>query len=362
MADGGVALEPLYEVIDHRMADIVSDSWLYNGEADVPQGQLLSDNLEFIQAAVQGMSVLFATGDDGDLTMVGFAFGGPNPVASGSWPATSPLVTAVGGTSVLLFNASGEKQEFAWATWFTYAFQNPLISPNGKLVTEQGYAVPFNWAFGTGGGPSLVMPEPFYQLGVVPETLATRTVSSTGQIIPLSPPKRVTPDISMFADSFEGFLVGETYRISSPPADAGCTALSATNEYCEQPIGGTSLATPLLAGVLALVNEARFAHDQGPVGFVNPALYRLRVGRHRYGDSPIIDVNAPTTPIGGLSGIEGVDNLVGFGAIDSTLDVNGNLIENVDSSLKSQPGYDSATGLGAPQVPALIRALGDEDE
>src|SRR5262249_18427988 len=81
MGDGGVAIEPLYEVIDHHLADIVSDSWLYNGEADVSAGQMLANNAEFIQAALEGISILFASGDDGDLTMSGFLFGGPNPVA-----------------------------------------------------------------------------------------------------------------------------------------------------------------------------------------------------------------------------------------------------------------------------------------
>ena len=47
MVDGGVAIEPLYQVIDHHLADIVSNSWLYFGEADVSSGQMLSNNFEF---------------------------------------------------------------------------------------------------------------------------------------------------------------------------------------------------------------------------------------------------------------------------------------------------------------------------
>jgi subtilase family serine protease len=355
MVDGGVAIEPLYEVIDHRLADIVSDSWIYYGEADVPAGQMLSNNFEFIQAAIEGISILNGSGDSGDLYLTA-----TNTVASGTWPATSPLVTAVGGTSLLLMNASGEKQEYAWATWYSYAFENPLISPSGTVVTVQSYPASFNSAGGSGGGPSLSQPEPFYQFGVVPEVLATQTVTSTGQIVPLSPPKRVTPDIAMFADSFQGFLVGETYLISVPPVDAGCTATSTTTEYCEEPDGGTSLATPLFAGVLALVNEARFAHGEGPVGFVNPALYRLRVGKHWDEPTPIIDVNAPTHPLGGLSGFQGINNLIGIGAVDSNLNSSGQVVENVDTTLRSRPGYDSATGLGAPNVPPLIRALSRE--
>lgn len=58
--DGGVAVDPIYEIIDNRLADVVSNSWLWDGEADVPPGRLNTDNAEFRQAAAQGMSVLFA--------------------------------------------------------------------------------------------------------------------------------------------------------------------------------------------------------------------------------------------------------------------------------------------------------------
>jgi subtilase family serine protease len=316
---------------------------------------LLSDNLKFLQAAIEGISVLFAAGDDGDLTQPGSCFGGPNAVASGSWPSTSPLVTSMGGTSLLLKNASGEKEEYGWASWDS-VFGNAAISNDGSVVTESGFFGPF-WVCGTGGGPSLVMPEPFYQRGVVPPLLAAQTVTAAGQTVPLNPPGRVTPDISMLADLDEGLLVGETYTIFSSPGDPGCTPLTATTEYCEQPVGGTSLATPLFAGVLALVNEERFSNGNGPVGFVNPALYRLQVGKEWFDDAPILDVNAPNEPLGGLIGVLGADNFVGFGAIDSSLDSNGNVIENVDTSLQSAPGYDDVTGLGVPNVPALIRAL-----
>ena len=104
----------------------------------------------------------------------------------------------------------------------------------------------------------------------------------------------------MLADIDEGLLVGETYTISSSQVDAGCTQLSTTTEYCEHPFGGTSLATPLFAGVMALVSERRFSDGEGPVGFVNPALYELHVGDEWFDETPIIDVNAPTEPIGGL--------------------------------------------------------------
>jgi subtilase family serine protease len=347
--DGGEAIQPLYEVIDNRLADIVSNSWAYYGEEDISPAQLQSDNAQFMQAAAQGMTLLFGSGDWGDGTPIG------QEIASGNWPATSPYVTAVGGTSLLLKNPSGEKAEFGWAGYAT-SFLNASISANGETVTDQGW-IPFAWLGGSSGGPSLVMLQPFYQKKVVPKWMATRTYLANGLPVPLYPPRRVTSDIAMLGDPNNGgMLVGETYLISSPPVDAGCLQLSATTEYCEQPSGGTSLATPLFAGVLSLVNEHRFSQNRAPVGFVNPDLYRLPVGKEG-SNAPIIDVNAPDEPIGALLGLLGIDNAAAFLTVDSYVDSNGKVIENVDTSLRSVPGYDNVTGLGAPNVPELVRAL-----
>ncbi len=354
--DLGVAVEPIYEIIDTRLADIVSNSWSYNGEADVPPGQLKSDNAEFMQAAAQGMSVLFASGDDGDLTRQGFAFGGPNAIASGSWPATSPYVTAMGGTTLLLKDASGDKSEFGWATYQSIFTTPPVLNSAGTVVTEQGWG-PFVWGWGSGGGPSLVMLEPWYQKKVVPRIFATQTYLSGGAPVPLDPPRRVTPDLAMLADVETGLLVGETYTIFTPPADPGCIPLSKTKEYCEYKFGGTSLATPLFAGVLALVNQHRFSNGAGAVGFVNPALYRLQVGEIS-SDAPIFDINSPSEPLGSLIVIPGV--IGAFETIDSYVDTNGNVVENGDTSLRSAPGYDNVTGLGVPNVPEFIKSLGSQ--
>jgi subtilase family serine protease len=350
--DEGVAIEPIYQVIDARLADIVTNSWLYYGEEDVTPGELLSDNAEFLQAAAEGISLLFASGDNGDLTELGIA------TASGSWPATSPYVTAVGGTSLLLKNGSGEKAEYGWSNYQT-GFYDPLISPDGTSVADQGqgWTLPFSWLFGGGGGPSLVMHEPHYQKRVVPSILTTQTYLADGTPDPLSPAHRVTPDIAMVADPFTGIVDGETYTISSSPVDPGCSQLSPNTEYCERPIGGTSLSSPLFAGVLALVDERRFWRGKGPVGFVNPALYRLPVGAEG-SNAPIIDVNAPSEPIGALGAIFGYSQFVVFETVDSYPDSNGSVIENVDSSLRSALGYDNVTGLGAPNIPVLIEALG----
>jgi subtilase family serine protease len=356
VVDEGVAEEPLYQVIDRRLADIITNSWTYIGEGDVSAARLSIDTFQLLQAAAEGITVLFASGDDGDSTQ-----GAPPviPVGSGSWPATSPYATAVGGTSLLLRNASGDKSEYGWANYFTTFSGTPVVSANATKVQDQGWGS-FEYGGGSGGGPSLIVPEPFYQWNVVPNIFATLTYTAAGTPVPLNGPHRVTPDIAMVADPDTGLLEGQTLIVGTPPVDPGCTKTGETTEYCESPIGGTSLASPLFAGVMALVNERRFSQGLSAVGFVNPALYALHAGG--VGSSaPIVDVNAPSEPIGVLVFYPGF-SFYGFATLDSYPAGNGSIVENVDSSLRSVPGYDNVTGLGAPWVPALLQALGGRGE
>jgi len=158
----------------------------------------------------------------------------------------------------------------------------------------------------------------------------------------------------MLADPNTGMLYGETYAISGDTlVDAGCTKLSVQLEYCERRIGGTSLASPLFAGVLALADQARATKDLGTVGFVNPALYAAASG--------LVDVKAPEAPTAVLRNVEAdpttlLTTLRTINSVPSS--ANGSVIEGADTSLRTTTGYDNVTGLGTPMVPDLVKALG----
>jgi subtilase family serine protease len=167
----------------------------------------------------------------------------------------------------------------------------------------------------------------------------------------------------MVGDPYTGFLYGETFTIAGDPvSDSGCTPISSTLEYCEGSIGGTSLSSPLFAGVLALVNQARFQNHKGPVGFVNPALYHLAHGDDS-SSAPIVDVRRPSSPTAVLRGYLGNPNRLRVVTINSVPNPNypGDdqpaVIEGANTSYLTTRGYDETTGLGTPNVPALIRAL-----
>ena len=348
----------LYELIDHHLADIVTNSYGYGGEVDagVSTDFIAAEDQYFMQAAAEGMSILFSSGDDGDLA----AFTGE---ASGSWEATSPYVTAVGGTSLALLDRSGDKKEWGWGT-YRVSMNGVTVAADGKSIATSGPALPFAFYAGSGGGPSLVESAPWYQ-SAVPYSLSGYTTLVDGTVVPLGAPYRVTPDISMVGDPYTGFLYGETLTIAGDPvSDSGCTPISSTLEYCEESIGGTSLSSPLFAGVLALVDQARFQNHKGPVGFVNPALYRLGHGDGG-SEAPIVDVKKPTSPTAVLRGYLGNPNklrVVTMNSVPNPNYVPGEddqpaVIEGADTSYLTTRGYDEVTGLGTPNVPALIRAL-----
>ncbi|XP_061222517.1 tripeptidyl-peptidase 1 isoform X3 [Neopsephotus bourkii] len=172
-------------------------------------------NVEFMKAAARGLTILFASGDDG---------AGCRRVRSGnhtfrpSFPASSPYVTTVGGTT----------------------FKNPFLVT--AEVTD----------YISGGGFSNVFPMPQYQA-----------------------------------------------------------------------------STPVVGGMLALINDRRLQQGLAPLGFLNPALYQLREQGH---EDALYDVTQGCH----VSCLDGAVQGQGFCA---------------------GPGWDPVTGCGSPNFPRLLRAL-----
>jgi subtilase family serine protease len=376
--DCGTSLDiAFFNTVYNHVADVVTNSWGSNGESIAPGSQQAYDQAAMAGAA-QGITILFSSGDDGDLSA-------PNGVASGSWPATSAWVTGVGGTTLMLKDASGDKNEYGWGTY--RAFLTDVTVNSGTSITTSGVAQTSNFGFtyddysyysGSGGGISLLEAQPSYQAAAVPNYLATTLNLASGFTETLPNAQRVSPDIAMDADPYTGYLYGETFTIAGNPInDAGCTPISATTEYCEGGIGGTSLASPLTAGVMAIINQRRNMMGQPLVGFANPLLYS--VGSRGDGVTfkrPINQIIAPTENVALLRGYAANLNEMRVITVNSVpflittapyaLEVCGlpiclgvNEVFNYTSlSSASVPptpaGYNDVTGLGVPWVPSLI--------
>jgi subtilase family serine protease len=302
-------LAALTDIVTHRLADVITDSWggpVRSSSGDESAATVARYDQIFQLAAVEGITVDFSTGDCGANdpgTHCGGASGEGSTQVQTTFPAADPWVTAVGGTSLAVDANDGAAWQSAWGTraW-------------GLNAAGTGWT-PLGWVFGGGGGASADFAQPWYQAPVVPLPLSDTL--HTGA--PAASPRRTVPDISLDADPFTGMLVGQTQSL--PDGSTG---------YAESAIGGTSLASPLLAGIEADAISA--AHGR-PLGFVNPALYRLA------GTPALADVTG--TPLGSdRKPVEVFPASAGAATVLAQL--------GDDGQLTAATGYDLATGLGSP--------------
>uniref|UniRef100_A0A3B3QL29 Tripeptidyl-peptidase 1 n=1 Tax=Paramormyrops kingsleyae TaxID=1676925 RepID=A0A3B3QL29_9TELE len=223
-------------------------------------------NTEFMKAGVRGISMLFASGDSG---------AGCRQLSKGSnafrpsFPASSPYVTTVGGTS----------------------FKNPF-----KVTYEVTDYI-------SGGGFSNVFPMPDYQVNAVNAYL---------KAVQALPPKtyfntsgRAYPDIAALSDNY--WVVSN--RVPIPW------------------VSGTSASTPVVGGMLSLINDKRFLKGLPALGFLNPRLYKLK-------GQALFDVT------------EGCH----LGCLDEQVEGKG---------FCAAPAWDPVTGWGTPNYPSLLAALMD---
>ncbi len=151
-------------------------------------GETTADTTTFAQPSDHNVTFLAATGDDG-------ANGRDFPSTGTGYPAYSPNVVAVGGTTL-------------------------SVDSSGDYLGESGWS-------DSGGGISAVESQPSYQTGVVTQSTSFRT----------------TPDVSFDASPSTGVSVYDTYDTNS-----GTPWVT---------VGGTSLSSPSWAGLIAVANQGR---------------------------------------------------------------------------------------------------------
>jgi subtilase family serine protease len=290
----------LNHVVDKHLAQIVTNSYGFNTEL-LPPGFIKPYEDTIIQGVVEGIGIYFSSGDNSDESLVeGFR--------TTDWPASSPFVTAVGGTSLAVGASNNYLFETGWGST-TSSWTGTAWSP----------AAPGAWLYGAGGGVSQIFAEPSYQTGVVPNSVFAAQ-GRTG---------RAVPDISAFADPNTGYIVGETQ-----------TFPDGSVKYDEYRIGGTSLSSPIMAGIMALADQAHGS----PHGFANPLFYSL-AGSASYHD---IVSPASTVAVVRTNFNNGVDASGGLSYRLRTM--------NQTLSLQTTAGYDDVTGLGTP-TDAFLNAL-----
>jgi subtilase family serine protease len=281
----------------------------------IPEEALLSAPAAYVNAVLKvgesayrlaantGTTVFASAGDYGAANNA-YGFTSPNP----SYPSSSPLVTAVGGTmgNPYYFASTATCGGSVCSTGLVEfkntaqcALSNPSPPPTASC-TPVGYGGEQVWSepafqaggFGiaSGGAPSLIFGVPSYQHG-------------------LGLTSRATPDVTYDAAVDGGVL---TYWSAVP---------SETGFYIT---GGTSAGSPQWASITALADQLSEAHGGGTVGFLNPALYTI-------GETPAV-----------------------YATTFHDITVGSNAAYPSTVGFTAGPGWDDASGWGSPNVSNLV--------
>ncbi len=267
------------DVVDHHLADVITQSFGANEATFSPESTIATLRGAFVAAAAAHVTVIASTGDTGVsdyTTATGKNFSSARTV---TWPASDPLVTAVGGTRLSLDSAGRRTApDKVWNDSYD-ALANEFVF---------GTSAPHPNA--TGGGLSSVFSRPSYQSGVAGVVGDHRGI----------------PDVSMSA-ACSGLV--DTYQSFGGPTPPGWYYVC-----------GTSEAAPLFAGIVALADQE--AHH--PLGLLNPALYSMK-RNHDPGIVPVrsgnttvsFDARGARHTVAGYDAAAGYNLASGLGTIDA---------------------------------------------
>ncbi|CCE31770.1 related to Tripeptidyl-peptidase I precursor [Claviceps purpurea 20.1] len=282
--------------VAHEMCDVFKPtnviSISYGGiEDDYTPKELSRQCNEFMKLGLLGVSVFVATGDVGVANQEGYCLGPHHDVFVSMNPVGCPFVTAVGSTT---------------------------LPKRAKVGTPEIATTTFS----SSGGFSNMFPQPPWQANAVGNYLLRHNPNyfaydTTGNVIPNNTQGiynrggRAYPDISALGDNGVVVVGGEIGLL-----------------------GGTSMSAPIVAGIFNRINDERMKLGKGPLGFVNPALYKAYDSKL---DDPLFnDVVKGDQRLGGPYDLRypSICGNNGFSAVE---------------------GWDPVTGLGTPKYPEMLK-------
>jgi subtilase family serine protease len=280
----------------HPLASVASNSW-EGGIESQPASLTNIEHAYLVRAAAEGVGMYFSAGDGSGVLS----------------PSDDPFSIAVGGTTLGIGKTDNRLFETGWSTGESFLENNSWV-----FEGEQG---------ASGGGPSLLWKQPAYQKGVVPSALS-KAAGNRGE------PVRSIPDISADADPFTGMAIGILSFKKGVP------------RYHQFDVGGTSEASPLVAGLVTAAQQGQPAS----FGFVDPALYQL-AGSSAYYDTLPLTSSSPALWQGTVCQAKtcGIQLLTTFD--DQSTSMFGY------TGQVTLPGYDNMSGVGTPDGPNFTTGL-----
>jgi len=222
---GNVLNNAVQYAVSHHLGNVLSMSY-GAPEAAIAGGgnnlQLQQSHAIFEAAKAANMSVFASSGDNG-------ATNGYSAVNAG-YPASDPLVTAVGGTNLFT------KSDYSYASETVWNDDNPALCPYGCAYGPIG---------ATGGAPSKIFSAPSYQSAL--SGMSARTTS----------------DVAYNASVYTAVMVYVSFPTTTP------------SFYF---VGGTSSGSPQWAAIAADADQAA-GHA---LGFLNPTLYAIGANKAEY--------------------------------------------------------------------------------
>jgi subtilase family serine protease len=259
-------------IVDNHQATVITQSFGAVEQGFGSSKSLLNLRHAFIAAAANGVTVLASTGDGGSANSPKTPVPNPTtlPFPTVNWPASDPLVTAVGGTYLCTDPVTGAGIDN------TDPPVNCQVSPPTREI---------GW-IDSGGGYSSIFAKPAYQ-----GTLPAGSTAIGGM--------RGLPDVAFQASARTGPLVYDT-----APGAGGWFI-----------VGGTSCSSPEFAGLVAIADQIA-GHG---LGQINPTLYKLASGPD-YG-TYFYDVttgnNHADSAVPGYNATQGWDPVTGLGTPDA---------------------------------------------
>lgn len=251
-------------------------------------------NLEFMKLGARGISVLFASGDNG----IGSENISKDPslcrTSTPSFPSSSPYVTSVGGTQLT-------DEGTSVCSRVTHGLHMGCTT-----ITERGCSSATGGVITSGGGFSNAFPRPAYQNDHVQNYLSAPNAQLPKSQGFFNPNGRAYPDISAYSNNYITIMGGELSMSS-----------------------GTSASTPLIAAMFTLWNDMLISAGKPVIGFANPMLYKLAREHPEVFNDVVI----------------GSNNCAIYGAVCC------------DEGFAAAPGWDAMTGLGSPRFLEIASLL-----
>ena len=251
-------------------------------------------NTEYLKLALRGITIVASSGDAGAPGRTNQQCDSSRPI-NPIFPGSSPYVTSVGATFVTVDNT-------------TRNFTTPLCLNDGCITGTNEKSIRYtNTGWTAGGGFNLYNTKtPFWQKRAVKDYL------NSGVVLPnesnYNKNGRAYPDLSAIGHSCPTIIGGTV-----------------------QAIDGTSCSSPVISGLLAIINNFLWNNYKFKLGFANPLLYHIQ----SYCSDCFRDIT------------DGYNWCTEGSCCENT----------TDYGFNATKGYDPVSGLGTPNIRYILYYL-----